>query len=266
MGILKRNLAPFGDKVWGAIEGEAKKVFKRHLTSRKIADYVGGGDLEFSSVGTGKVSPLKEKLGGASVGVREVLKVLELKTQFLFKREDVDLIERGAKAFDVSAITEAARSLCGAENALVFDGFKKEGIDGILSALTHKAVKTQGDHILPAIAEAVRALRDAYVGGAYALVVQPQYYGKLFSASGDGGYPLTQKLNELLGGGKTISSSALKDGALLISLRGGDYEILGGADISVGFEKETAEGVELFFFETLTFRVNTPEAAIALQW
>jgi uncharacterized linocin/CFP29 family protein len=264
MSILKRHLAPFGDKTWEAIEDEAKKVFARRLTSRKVADYLGAKGLEFAAVGTGKVTPLKEKLNGASIGVREALKVLELKTQFTLKQSEIDLIERGAKAFDNAAIVEAARALSDAENAIVFDGFKKEGIAGIASSLTQKPVKAQGDNILPAVSEAIRALRDEGVGGPYALVVQSQYYGKLFSLGE--GYPLNKKLNDLLDGGKAIGSTAIKEGALVISLRGGDYEILGGADISLGFDKETAQGAELFFFETLSFRVNTPEAAVALHW
>ncbi|MDR0664015.1 MAG: bacteriocin family protein [Helicobacteraceae bacterium] len=264
MSILKRGLAPFGDNVWEALEDEAKKVFSRRLTSRKIADYEGAKGLEFAAVGTGRATELKEKLGGVSIGAREVLKALELKTSFTLKREDIDLIERGAKAFDNSAIAEAARAFSDAENAIVFDGFKKEGIAGILPSLTQKPVKAQGDDILPAVAEAIRALRDEGVEGPYALVVQQQYYGKLFSI-GDG-YPLTKRLSELLDGGKALGSTAIKSGALVISLRGGDYEILGGVDISLGFEKENAQGAELFFFETLSFRVNTPEAAVALQW
>ncbi|MDR1451413.1 MAG: bacteriocin family protein [Helicobacteraceae bacterium] len=263
MSILKRQLAPFGEKVWKAIEGEAKKVFKRRLTSRKIADYIGPKGLDFAAEGVGKVIALKEKLGGVSIGVREALKVLELKTHFVLKREEIDLIERDAKTFDDAAIVEAARAFSDAENAIVFDGFKTEGIDGVVSSLTQKPVKTHGDDILPAVAEAVRALRDEGVQGPYALAVQPQYYSKLFSAND---YPLTKKLSELLNGGKTINAPTLKEGALLVSLRGGDYEILGGIDISLGFEKETSAGVELFFFETFTFRVNTPEAAVALQW
>jgi uncharacterized linocin/CFP29 family protein len=264
MSILKRHLAPFGDEVWEAAEDEAKKVFKRRLTSRKIADYTGARGLEFAAVGTGKVTPLKEKLGGALVGVREALKVLELKTLFTLRREDIDLIERGAKAFDNGAIVEAARALSDAENAIVFDGFKKEGIAGIVSSLTQKPIKAQGDDVLNAVAEAIRALRDDGVKGPYALVVQPQYYGKLFSLGE--GYPLIKKLNELLDGGKAISTTAIHSGALVVSLRGGDYEILGGADISLGFEKQNDQGAELFFFETLSFRVNTPEAAVALEW
>ncbi|MDR1912360.1 MAG: bacteriocin family protein [Helicobacteraceae bacterium] len=264
MSILKRNLAPFGGEVWEAIEEEAKKVFERRLTSRKVADYVGAKGLEFAAIGTGKTTALKETLGDVAIYAREVLKVLELKTSFVLKREEINLIERGAKAFDNSVIVEAAKALSDAENSIVFNGFKKEGIAGILPAMTQKAVKAQGDDILPAISEAIIALKDEGVKGPYILAVQPQYYGKLFSVGE--GYPLAKRLNELLDGGRAISSSAIKNGAIVISIRGGDYEILGGADISLGFEKETAQGVELFFFETLTFRVNTPEAAVLLQW
>ena len=277
MSLLKRHLAPFGSEVWAALEAEAAAVFKRSLTGRKIAEYENKG-AKFAGANTGRVTALKERLGEAAVGVREVLRVVELKVPFVFKNADAELIERGAKTFDNGAIVGAARTLSDAENALVFDGFafggvktgdggKNGAISGIIPSAhaAHKPVLVKGDEILPAIAEGIGALKNAQIGGAYALIIQPHYYGKLFSAAGNG-YPLTKKLTELLGGGAILASHALKSGALIVSLRGGDYEILGGEDISLGYEKAAADGSELYFYESLTFRVNTPEAAIALEW
>lgn len=265
MDILKRNRAPFDPAIWQVLESEAMAVFARHLTSRKVADYVGGNGLEFASVNTGKVNASKEKLAGVSVGVRESLPVLELKVPFVIKESEIELISRGASAFDNATIVKAAKDLCDAENALVFDGYKKEGIDGIVGALEN-SIKMKGDDILPGVAEAVKTLKNNQVDGAYALLIQPQYYAKLFSLAGNNGYPVTKKLNEILGGGAVLPTPAIKNGALVVSLRGGDFEILGGVDISLGYNKEVDGGYELFLFETLTFRVNTPEAVVALDW
>ena len=52
---------------------------------------------------------------------------------------------------------------------------------------------------------------------------------------------------------------------LLISERGGDFELTIGQDISLGFEDRSGDEVELFFIETFTFRVNGPEAAVVLK-
>lgn len=266
MDILKRNKAPFSAAVWGALETEAAAVFQKHLTGRKVVDYTGPAGLGFAGVNTGRAVAAKEKLGSVSVAVRENLPVLELKVPFVVKESEIDLILRGAPVFDNTSIVAAAKALCDAENALVFDGYKKEGIEGMVGALTNSAVKVKGDDILPGVAEAVKELVNAQVDGPYALLIQPQYYGKLFSVAGNAGYPLTKKLSELLKGGEVLPVPSLKKGAMVVSLRGGDYEILGGVDIAMGYNKELADGHELFLFETLTFRVNTPEAAVALEW
>ncbi|MDR0747332.1 MAG: bacteriocin family protein [Helicobacteraceae bacterium] len=265
MSLLKRHLAPFGEEVWSAIEGEAAAVFKRRLTSRKVADFKGGLGLAFAGANSGRVTAVKEKLRGATVGIRETLPVIELKVPFTLKRSETELLLREAGSFDNTAVVDAANALCAAENSLVFDGYKN--IDGIVSAVANAPVKVAGDDILTGVGEAIYALKNAHVGGKYALLIQPQYYAKLFTLSGSGGYPLTKKLGELLGGGEVIATGALKEGALVVSLRGGDYEILSGVDISIGYDGALPNGdCELFFFETLTFRVNTPEAAVKLSF
>lgn len=266
MDILKRKKAPFSDEIWSVLESEARAVFARHLTGRKVVDYVGEQGIEFAGINTGKVVASKEKLGSVGVGVRESLPVLELKVPFVIKEKELDLIIRGASQFDNSEIVKAAKALCEAENTIVFDGLKKEGIDGVVSLLELPAIKMKGDDLLPGVAEAVKTLKNSQVEGPYALLIQPQYYSKLFSLAGNDGYPVTKKLNELLKGGEVLPAPAIKNGALVMSLRGGDFEMIGGVDISMGFEKEVNGGYELFLFETLTFRVNTPEAAIALNW
>lgn len=266
MDILKRRKAPFSDEVWGVLEEEARAVFARHLISRRVVDYIGEKGLDFAGVNTGAVTASKDKLGSVTVGVRQNLPVLELKVPFTIKESELDLILRGSNAFDNSSIVKAAKALCEAENSLVFDGFKKEGISGVVTSLELDSIKMKGDDILPGVADAIKTLKNNQVEGPYALLIQPQYYSKLFSLAGNDGYPVTKKLNELLQGGNVLPTPTLKNGALVVSLRGGDYEILGGVDIAMGYEKEVEGGYELFLFETLTFRVNTPEAAIALDW
>jgi uncharacterized linocin/CFP29 family protein len=266
MDILKRNKAPFSEAIWGALEEEAQAVFSKHLTGRKVVDFNGPHGLAFSGVNTGRVSGSKEKLAGASVGVRESLAVVELKVPFEIKESELELIMRGASAFNAEPIVQAARTLCEAENSLIFDGYKKASIGGVVESLEQKPVKVKGDDILPGVAEAVKTLANDQVEGPYALLIQPQYYAKLFSAAGNAGYPLTKKLSELLQGGEVLTVPTLTKGAMVMSLRGGDYEILSGVDIAMGYNKETASGHELFLFESLTFRINTPEAAIALEW
>ena len=56
------------------------------------------------------------------------------------------------------------------------------------------------------------------------------------------------------------------DGAVVLSQRGGDFELTIGEDFSVGYRSDDAGSVDLFIEESLTFRINTPEAAVHLAY
>ena len=56
------------------------------------------------------------------------------------------------------------------------------------------------------------------------------------------------------------------DGALVLSQRGGDFELVLGRDLSVGYSDHDARSVRLYFEESLTFRLLGPSAAVPLVY
>ena len=82
------------------------------------------------------------------------------------------------------------------------------------------------------------------------------------SETSDHGYPIREHLARLLDG-DIIWAPAI-DGALLLSGRGGDYELRLGQDLSIGYLFHDAEHVELYFVESFTFSVYTTEASVAI--
>lgn len=56
----------------------------------------------------------------------------------------------------------------------------------------------------------------------------------------------------------------LARGAVVASQRGGDFLLEVGEDLSIGYESHGEDAVELYLVESFTFRVATPEAAVAL--
>ncbi len=54
------------------------------------------------------------------------------------------------------------------------------------------------------------------------------------------------------------------EGAAVLSLRGGDFLFESGEDISIGYESHDADAVDLYLEQSFSFRVVTPEAAVAL--
>ena len=64
--------------------------------------------------------------------------------------------------------------------------------------------------------------------------------------------------------GPIVWAPAVMGGAVL-STRGGDFLFDSGQDLSIGYESHDADAVHLYLEESLSFRVATPEAAVALE-
>ena len=54
------------------------------------------------------------------------------------------------------------------------------------------------------------------------------------------------------------------EGALVLSMRGGDFLFESGQDLSIGYDGHDADAVRLYLEESFSFRVATDEAAVAL--
>jgi uncharacterized linocin/CFP29 family protein len=77
-----------------------------------------------------------------------------------------------------------------------------------------------------------------------------------------GGYPLFDHLKKIVGG--PIVWAPGVDGAIVLSVRGGDFLFESGQDLSIGYAGHDGEVVRLYIEESFSFRVATPEAAVTL--
>ena len=110
----------------------------------------------------------------------------------------------------------------------------------------------------------MEALRAAGMNGPYALAVGIQAFDEL-NADSEDGYPLRRRIEESLPKGSLIWAPAIRGGAVLLSTRGGDYELTVGQDLSVGYTLHDRTDVELYLTESFTFRVLEEKAAIYLR-
>ncbi|MBN9054729.1 MAG: bacteriocin family protein [Rhizobiales bacterium] len=264
MNNLHRELAPVSEAAWAEIGQEATRTLKRHLAARRVVDMAGPSGLGFSAVGTGHVVPVAPPDEGVQAARREVKALVELRVPFQLARSAIDDVERGALDSDWSPVKEAMRKIAFAEDRAVFDGYAAAGIEGIRAAASNPAVPLpQGVKRYPdAVARAVGALRLAGVEGPYALVLGGDAY---MAASGgsDDGYPVFHHVERIVDGG-IIWAPAI-EGGLVLSLRGGDFELTVGQDFSIGYLSHSATTVDLYVQESFTFRTLTTEAAVALS-
>jgi uncharacterized linocin/CFP29 family protein len=149
--------------------------------------------------------------------------------------------------------------------AVIFHGFEGGDITGIIEASPHKPIAVNGILDWPkAIVAGLEVLRAAGVNGPYALVLGRQAYDELDADSEDG-YPLRRRLAETLTDVELIWAPALQGGAVLLSKRGGDYELTVGQDLSIGYAAHDRTDVELYLTESFTFRVLEEKAAVFLK-
>lgn len=263
MNNLHRELAPISKMAWDQIEEEATRTLKRHLAARRVVDVQGPKGFELSAVGTGHLRQVAAPGDGVQAAQREVKALVELRVPFELTRQAIDDVERGALDSDWSPLKDAARKIAFAEDRAVFDGFAAAGIQGVRPGASNPALTLPADvaDYPEAIAQAVSALRLAGVNGPYALLLGAEPYTAIGGTSDDG-YPVLEHIRRLVDG-KIVWAPAI-EGGVVLSTRGGDFQLDIGQDISIGYLSHSDTAVRLYLQETFTFLMLTAEAAVAL--
>lgn len=267
MNHLMRELAPVSDVAWRQIEEEAERSLKHVLAARRLVDFTGPLGWTHSSVDLGRVKDVNAgNLAPAEVAQRQVLAILELRVPFSMARSELAAADRGATDLDLDPVIEASRSAALAEDGVVFAGFEPAGIAGMGTASPHEPVSIGDDYgrYPEHVAAAVAALRGADIAGPYAIALGDRCFKGVTETTEHGGYPVFEHVREILGG--PIVWAPAVDGAIVMSRRGGDYELTIGEDFALGYSASDAGSVSLYIEETLAFRVITPEAAVRLAY
>ncbi|MFK0189448.1 family 1 encapsulin nanocompartment shell protein [Kitasatospora sp. NPDC090308] len=263
MNNLHRALAPVSAAAWTEIEEEARRTFRLHLAGRRVVDLAGPDGPELAAVGTGHLADIAAPGNGVRARARESLRVVELRVPFTVTRAAVDDVERGSKDSDWDPVKDAARTIALAEDRTVFEGYQAAGITGIRDGSSHHPVVLPADvrEYPNAVSRALTVLRLAGVGGPYSLLLGADTFTAVNETS-DHGYPVHNHLARLLDG-EIIWAPAV-EGAVLLSARGGDFELHLGEDLSIGYLSHDDTTVHLYLQESLTFQLHTPEAAVTL--
>ncbi len=264
--LLKREHAPITPEAWEQIDEEARRVLKLHLAGRKLVDFSGPHGWMLGGVNTGHLEVIeKGPVAGVSHAVREVQPLVEVRSPFTMKIIELDYAARGAKDLDLDPVIAVAERVARAEDTAVFHGFEEGRITGMIEASPHKPIDVKSTLDWPqAVAAAKEVLRVAGVNGPYALALGPQAYSEI-SADSEDGYPIRKRIEENLVDGSLVWAPALRGGAVLLSTRGGDYELTVGQDLSIGYAVHDRENIELYLTESFTFRVLEEKAAILLR-
>lgn len=263
MDILRKSMAPICDKAWEEINESAVEVLTSVLSARKFVDVEGPKGWDFPALSLGRVDVPKGQNGEVQYGIHQVLPLIETRIPFELNIWELDNIARGAKDIDLDNMEEAARKLARFEEDAIYNGFKPGNIKGIKECSDYDplSLPNDDDEIISVISEGIAKLKAGSIEGPYSLVLNTELWQR-FNSSGKG-YPLRKRVESLLGG--SIIMAPYIDDAYLVSERGGDFEMVIGQDISIGYESHNQITVQLYFTESFTFQVVDPAAVIVLK-
>ena len=264
MSHLLREHAPITEESWDRIDEEARERLTPALAARKLVEFSGPHGWQHSATNLGRAVAVKAPFDRVAGQQRRVLPLVEMRTPFAVARAELADADRGAEDTDFASLDRAAHDLAAAENAAVFHGWKAAGIVGIAEASPYKAIALGNDceRYPRHVAMAIEQLLAAGIDGPYGLALGPKAHELVQESSEHGGVLLLDHLRKILGGPLVWSPGVA--GAVVISLRGGDFLFESGEDISVGYLSHDADAVQLYLEESFSFRVATPEAAFAL--
>jgi uncharacterized linocin/CFP29 family protein len=267
MNDLRRKLAPITKSAWSAIDDEARKDLQVVLAARRIVDFTGPLGWATSAVGLGRLQELsRPPIEGVSAALRRVQRLVELRVDFELPRSELDALDRGAAQLELEPVRKAAAAMAAAEDRMVFHGYAEAEIEGIFTACNAAALTLTRDYqkYPLVVSEALARLHAAGVGGPYVVALGPDCYKGLTGTATSGGYPVLEHVRQLIGSEPLWAPNI--SGALVASLRGGDFELIVGRDLSVGYADHSTASVRLYLQESLTFRVLSPEAAVPLVY
>jgi uncharacterized linocin/CFP29 family protein len=264
MNHLLRAQAPISDAAWKELDDEARERLAPALAARKLVDFSGPHGWDYSATNLGRTTAVSSPpADGVAAMQRQVLPLVELRADFEISRAELRDLDRGAADADLASLDRAAHQIAIAENRAVLQGWDGV-ISGIAAASPHDKVAL-GDaagQYPRQVAGAVERLRCEGIGGPYGVALGREQYRRVVETTEHGGYPLVDHLRKIVEGPFVWAPGV--EGAVVVSLRGGDFLFESGQDLSIGYDSHDANVVRLYLEESFSFRVATPEAAVAL--
>jgi uncharacterized linocin/CFP29 family protein len=264
--LQRRTAAPISERVWKEIDTAVRKAAVHVLAGRRVADFDGpkGWDYVASRLGTLRPAHTSRSAGSARLSVPEVALLTEIRADFSLPWIAVETFERGAPALETTAAETAARDVAEAEDQLVFFGNGEQA--GFITSKESPQVTlgtwTEPGRAVADLMGAVDTLDRSGISGPYTAILDTKHFNDFWKAqASSGGYPASEQIKERI---HAVHRSGVLAGGALFSLRGGDFVITVGGDLTVGYRWHDVDALHLFCVETIASQLLTPEAVCLL--
>lgn len=278
MDYLDRATAPLSEAEWNRIDETIVSAARTTLVGRRVVEAlgplgVGTYNIPFS-VYTGKNAASADMTGEGessmvAASYRQAVSLPQLYTDFKMAWRDMETDRQLGLPVDVSAADIAAGSVASQEDALIFNGNKELGLEGLFTATGRSTVKIGNwDEPGTGLADVVKAINHlANSGhyGPYALVMSPAQFGKLIRVYANTGMLELDQIKAIVSGGIYYSNAIDGQKAVLVEVGAKNLSLAIGQDLTVGYLG--AERMNHLFrvLETVALLIRRPSAICTLE-
>ena len=265
---LLRDLAPVSDAAWAEIETEAKRALENFLAARRLVDFTGPHGWAYSASTLGGVDRRQEGAGRRSRGCAAAGAT---------GRRAAGTVHVGARrARRDRPRAQVARPR--ARSSTPRGRSPRPRTAPCSTATPPASIERHRRGVAPRGGRARRRASGSTRSGSRwrsrrcatpasrvptAIALGPRCYSGILETTEDGGYPVLERLRLILDGPVVYAPAV--DGAVVLSMRGDDFELSCGQDVSIGFDRARRTDVELYLEESFAFHAHSPEAAVALE-
>lgn len=270
MDYFGKTTSPFGEELWAKIENDVFSYVKQNLSARRFLSLYGplGPGVAYATID----SP--EKKENANDGVvyfegRDLKQIPQLYEDFWIYWRDLAGSGTENYSIDLSVAATAGARLAAKEDKLIFYGFEKLGIPGLLTANGIKTRKksnwAEGENAFGNISAAVSDFYKRGKTGRHCLVLSPDIYLQLQRIQPGTGLLESRRIEKILQD-KIYVSPALNEGtAALLCALPGYMDLLVGQDVTLAYMETVELNHHLRVLETVLPRVKDPEAVILFK-
>ena len=256
---LSRDDAPFGDRVWEALDRIMLETAKSVLTGRRMIHVEGphGLGLKSLSLGDREVEP--------GVLASSTVPLFYLYRSFAVGKRDLAQFEKEGIVPPAEELNRAVTGCAQVEDELIFHG--KKGSAGLLNVKGGLgSTLNSWDKVGAAIGDliaAVTKLDDAGYHGLYTLALSPVRYNLLFRMYERGNTSELEHLKSLVTDG-VYKAPVLKKGGVLMNTGSRIATLLVGQDMRLGFHGPEEDKFEFSVSESIALGIPQPGAVCVL--
>jgi len=264
MKYLNREAAPISAKVWEEIDELVVSTAKSLLVGRKLLDVQGPLGLGFKAVisKTEKVAETGPPLS-ARVLCSPSIPLPQIYSSFPLSISMIEAYEDYKQPLDLSAVLQATKNCVFREDELIFWGYERLGITGILNTPgVQKSALGDWKKVGQAIEDVIQAanqLDRAGYPGPYALALASPLYNSLFRLYEDSDILQIENLRSLVTEG-VFKAPVLKNSGVLIDTVSDSNQIVLGQDLVTSFSGFGEVFYEFTLSESLVPLIEVPEA------